>query len=178
MYEQIPCVCSTEWLIQCFCVFHLGAERLSEGRSSEALSGLQTASSLPAPRTLVAYTHLLSGSCLALMVRTQTEFLHKYKEKIRMARALAKQVWAFACSESVCVCVCLQSCPQMALHCYRKALETDPRCVCALYQSILTYRQLGNTQAEIQALRLLHSVSNTGIQYMQGRQWMWSKMCL
>ncbi|KAM6944921.1 Fanconi anemia group G protein isoform 2-T2 [Lycodopsis pacificus] len=93
-----------------------GAERLSEGQSSEALSGLQTASSLPAPRTLIAYTHLLSGSCLAHMSR-----------------------------------------PQMALQCYRMALETDSRCVCALYQSMLIYRQLGNTQAEIQALHLLHS---------------------
>ncbi|XP_034398583.1 Fanconi anemia group G protein isoform X2 [Cyclopterus lumpus] len=93
-----------------------GAERLSEGQSSEALPGLQTASSLPAPRTLIAYTHLLSGSCLAHMSR-----------------------------------------PQMALQCYRMALETDPRCVCALYRSMLIYRQLGNTQAEIQALRLLHS---------------------
>ncbi|XP_030272473.1 Fanconi anemia group G protein isoform X2 [Sparus aurata] len=93
-----------------------GAERLSEGQSSEALSGLQKASSLPAPRMLLAYTHHLSGCCLASM-----------------------------------------SCPQMALQCYRKAVETDSRCVCALYQSLLIYRELGNTQAEIQALRLLHS---------------------
>uniref|UniRef100_UPI0037E8508C Fanconi anemia group G protein n=1 Tax=Semicossyphus pulcher TaxID=241346 RepID=UPI0037E8508C len=93
-----------------------GAERLSEGQSTEALSDLQTASSLPAPRTLVAHTHLLSGSCLSHMSR-----------------------------------------PQMALQCYRKALETDSQCTCALYQSMLIYRQLGNTQAEIQALSLLHS---------------------
>ncbi|KAM8886896.1 Fanconi anemia group G protein isoform 2-T2 [Spinachia spinachia] len=93
-----------------------GAERLSEGRSSEALAGLQSASSLPAPRTLISYTHFLSGSCLAHMNR-----------------------------------------PQMALQCYRMALETDSQCVCALYQSMLIYRQHGNTQAEIQALRLLHS---------------------
>lgn len=58
----------------------------------------------------------------------------------------------------------------MALQCYRKALETDSRCVCALYQSILIYRELGNTQAEIQALRLLHSVSNTSVQYVLGKQ--------
>ncbi|XP_074494236.1 Fanconi anemia group G protein isoform X3 [Sebastes fasciatus] len=103
-------------LLQICTLIAQGAERLSEGRSSEALSGLQSASSLPAPRTLIAYTHLLSGSCLAHMTR-----------------------------------------PQMALQCYRKALETDSRCVCALYQSMLIYRQLGNTQAEIQALRLLHS---------------------
>ncbi|XP_078106721.1 Fanconi anemia group G protein isoform X1 [Sander vitreus] len=103
-------------LLQICTIIAQGAESLSEGRSSEALSGLQTASSLPAPRTLIAYTHLLSGSCLAHMSR-----------------------------------------PQMALQCYRKALETDSRCVCALYQSMLIYRQLGNTQAEIQALRLLHS---------------------
>ncbi|XP_042344579.1 Fanconi anemia group G protein, partial [Plectropomus leopardus] len=103
-------------LLQICTLIAQGAERLSEGWSSEALSGLQTASSLPAPRTLVAYTHLLSGLCLARMSR-----------------------------------------PQMALQCYRKALETDSQCVCALYQSMLIYRQLGNTQAEIQALRLLHS---------------------
>ncbi|XP_058492001.1 Fanconi anemia group G protein isoform X1 [Solea solea] len=93
-----------------------GAERLAEGQSSEALSGLQKATSLSAPRALAAYVHHLSGSCFAHM-----------------------------------------SCPQMALQCYRKALETDSCCVCALYQSMLIYRQLGNTQAEIQALRLLHS---------------------
>ncbi|KAK9522693.1 hypothetical protein VZT92_019141 [Zoarces viviparus] len=103
-------------LLQICTLIAQGAERLSEGQSSEALSGLHTASALPAPRTLIAYTHLLSGSCLAHMSR-----------------------------------------PQMALQCYRMALETDSRCVCALYQSMLIYRQLGNTQAEIQALRLLHS---------------------
>ncbi|XP_049907052.1 Fanconi anemia group G protein isoform X3 [Epinephelus moara] len=103
-------------LLQICTLIAQGAESLSEGRSSEALSGLQTASSLPAPRTLVAYTHLLSGLCLAHMSR-----------------------------------------PQMALQCYRKALETDSQCVCALYQSMLIYRQLGNTQTEIQALHLLHS---------------------
>lgn len=52
----------------------------------------------------------------------------------------------------------------MALQCYRRALETDFRCICALYRSMLIYRELGNTQAEIQALRLLHSVGN--IQYL------------
>ncbi|XP_034548756.1 Fanconi anemia group G protein [Notolabrus celidotus] len=107
--------CLSEQLQICT-VIAQGAERLSEGGSLDALSNLQTASSLSAPRTLVAYTHLLSGSCLSHM-----------------------------------------SCPQMALQCYRKALETDSRCVCALYQSMLIYRQMGNIQAEIQALRLLHS---------------------
>ena len=47
---------------------------------------------------------------------------------------------------------------QLAMQSYRKALETDSHCVCALYQSTLIYRQLGNTKAEIQALQLLHSV--------------------
>lgn len=60
-----------------------------------------------------------------------------------------------------------QNCPQMALNCYKEALETDPQCVCALYQSVLVYRQLGNTQAEIQALVLLHSVSNTSTLHIQ-----------
>uniref|UniRef100_H3BX27 FA complementation group G n=1 Tax=Tetraodon nigroviridis TaxID=99883 RepID=H3BX27_TETNG len=94
-----------------------GAEMLNEGQSSEALAVLQRASSLPAPRKLVAHTHMLSGACFTLM-----------------------------------------NCPQMALHCYKEALETDPQCVCALYQSILVYRTLGNLQAELQALRLLHSM--------------------
>lgn len=58
----------------------------------------------------------------------------------------------------------------MALHCYRKALETDPQCICALFQSKVIYGQLGNTQAEIEALRLLHSVSYTRTQYIQGKQ--------
>lgn len=51
----------------------------------------------------------------------------------------------------------------MALHCYKLALETDPLCVCALYRAVLVYGQVGNTQAEIQALSLLHSVSNAFI---------------
>ncbi|KAF3695853.1 Fanconi anemia group G protein -like protein [Channa argus] len=103
-------------LLQICTLIAQGAERLSEGQSSEALTGLQAALSLAAPRNLIAYIHLLSGSCLAQMGR-----------------------------------------PQMALQCYRNALETDSQCVCALYQSMLIYRLLGNTQAEIEALRLLHS---------------------
>ncbi|KAK3538816.1 hypothetical protein QTP86_015943 [Hemibagrus guttatus] len=47
--------------------------------------------------------------------------------------------------------------PQCALQCYRKALEVDFNCHRALYQSSLIYRQLGNTNAEIEALHLLHS---------------------
>ncbi|XP_029366795.1 Fanconi anemia group G protein [Echeneis naucrates] len=104
-----------ELLRICTCIVQ-SAERLSEGQSSETLADLQSASSLPAPRTLVAYVHFLSGYCLVHMRR-----------------------------------------PHMALQCYRKALEIDFYCVCALYQSMLIYRQLGNVQAEIQALRLLHS---------------------
>ncbi|XP_041856252.1 Fanconi anemia group G protein isoform X2 [Melanotaenia boesemani] len=103
-------------LLQICTAIAQGAEMLNEGCSSEALSCLQAASTMPAPRALVAYTHFLSGSCLAHMSR-----------------------------------------PQMALQCYRKALETDSRCLCALYQSTLIYRQLENIQAEIQALRILHS---------------------
>lgn len=55
----------------------------------------------------------------------------------------------------------------MALHCYKEALETDPQCVCALYKSTLIYRKLANTQAEIQALGLLHTVSNTSTLHSQ-----------
>lgn len=71
------------------------------------------------------------------------------------------------------VCIYPQNCPQMALHCYKEALETDPRCVCALYQSVLVYRTLGNTQAEIQALRLLHSVSKTSKCYSHTLSMKW-----
>ncbi|XP_072520857.1 Fanconi anemia group G protein isoform X3 [Salminus brasiliensis] len=49
--------------------------------------------------------------------------------------------------------------PQSALHCNRKALEVDFSCQRALYQSSLVYRQLGNSQAEIEALHLLHSAA-------------------
>lgn len=63
-------------------VFYSGAEKLSEGQSAEALSSLQTASSLPAPRSLVAYTHLLSGACLVSMVTMHTQLTHATKEKI------------------------------------------------------------------------------------------------
>nr|XP_057926883.1 Fanconi anemia group G protein isoform X2 [Doryrhamphus excisus] len=103
-------------LLQMCTLITQGAERLNEGQNSKAITDLQAASLLPAPRHLVAYTHLLSGSCLARTGR-----------------------------------------PQMALQCYRTALETDSQCVCALYQSALIFRCLGNAQAEIQALRLLHS---------------------
>ncbi|XP_077417731.1 Fanconi anemia group G protein isoform X2 [Vanacampus margaritifer] len=103
-------------LLQMCTLITQGAERLNEGRSSEALTCLQAASSLPAPRTLLAHTHLLSGSCLVQTGR-----------------------------------------PQMALQCFRKAVEIDFRCVCTLYQSLLIFRSQGNTHAEIQMLRLLHS---------------------
>ncbi|KAL0979308.1 hypothetical protein UPYG_G00183470 [Umbra pygmaea] len=55
------------------------------------------------------------------------------------------------------LCLSRMGRPHSAVQCYRKALETDVRCFSALHQSILVYRQLGNTQAEIQALSLLHS---------------------
>ncbi|KAM6964942.1 Fanconi anemia group G protein [Aplochiton taeniatus] len=93
-----------------------GAEWLSEGRCTEALSLLQRGSTLPAPRALLAKAHFLSGVCLGRTGR-----------------------------------------PHSALQCYRKSLETDPRCVCALHRSALLYRQLGNPAAEIQALQLLYS---------------------
>uniref|UniRef100_A0A3B4BB82 Uncharacterized protein n=1 Tax=Periophthalmus magnuspinnatus TaxID=409849 RepID=A0A3B4BB82_9GOBI len=95
-----------------------GAERFKDGQYLEALSDIEKATSYTAPRGVVAYTHLLLGSCFLQMKR-----------------------------------------PQMALTCFRRALETDGHCVSALYQSMLIYRQLGNKQAEIQALELLHSVS-------------------
>ncbi|TSN86044.1 Transitional endoplasmic reticulum ATPase [Bagarius yarrelli] len=47
--------------------------------------------------------------------------------------------------------------PQSALQCYKKALEVDFNCHRALYQSSLVYRELGNSNAEIEALHLLHS---------------------
>ncbi|KAJ0019361.1 hypothetical protein NQD34_006930 [Periophthalmus magnuspinnatus] len=96
-----------------------GAERFKDGQYLEALSDIEKATSYTVPRGVVAYTHLLLGSCFLQMKR-----------------------------------------PQMALTCFRRALETDGHCVSALYQSMLIYRQLGNKQAEIQALELLHSILN------------------
>uniref|UniRef100_A0A8C6SVP6 FA complementation group G n=1 Tax=Neogobius melanostomus TaxID=47308 RepID=A0A8C6SVP6_9GOBI len=90
------------------------AQGLRDGQYSEALSDMKKATSIPAPRALVACAHLISGS--------------GFKR------------------------------PQMALVCFRKAFETDSHCVSALYQSMLIYRQLGNKEAEIKALELLHSV--------------------
>uniref|UniRef100_A0A8C6SUL1 FA complementation group G n=1 Tax=Neogobius melanostomus TaxID=47308 RepID=A0A8C6SUL1_9GOBI len=90
-----------------------------DGQYSEALSDMKKATSIPAPRALVACAHLISGSGFVQMKR-----------------------------------------PQMALVCFRKAFETDSHCVSALYQSMLIYRQLGNKEAEIKALELLHSCLN------------------
>ncbi|XP_062307392.1 Fanconi anemia group G protein isoform X3 [Osmerus eperlanus] len=56
------------------------------------------------------------------------------------------------------LCLARTGRPQSALQCFRKAMEVDSRCVSALHQSILVYQQLGNTQAEIQGLHLLHSM--------------------
>ncbi|XP_056147086.1 Fanconi anemia group G protein isoform X2 [Lampris incognitus] len=102
--------------LQICTVIAQGAERLNEGRYSEALSVLQKGVFPPAPRALLANMQLLSGLCLARMGR-----------------------------------------PQMALLCYTKALEMDTCSVLALHKSMLIYRHLGNTQAEIQALQLLYS---------------------
>uniref|UniRef100_A0A8C6WJQ3 FA complementation group G n=1 Tax=Neogobius melanostomus TaxID=47308 RepID=A0A8C6WJQ3_9GOBI len=96
-----------------------GAQGLRDGQYSEALSDMKKATSIPAPRALVACAHLISGSGFVQMKR-----------------------------------------PQMALVCFRKAFETDSHCVSALYQSMLIYRQLGNKEAEIKALELLHSCLN------------------
>lgn len=57
---------------------------MNEGRSSEALPLLQAASKLPAPKTLVAYTHLLSGSCLAHMVHFHIITTKKKKKSCRI----------------------------------------------------------------------------------------------
>ncbi|XP_077571013.1 Fanconi anemia group G protein homolog isoform X1 [Stigmatopora nigra] len=103
-------------LLEICTVIAQGAEMLKEGRRSEALSLLHPASSLPAPRILIAYTHLVYGCCLA-----QT------------------------------------GCPNMALLCFRKAVETDFQCVGAQYQTILVLRSLENTRGEIEMLRFLHS---------------------
>lgn len=56
------------------------------------------------------------------------------------------------------LCLAHMDRPQSALQCFRKAIEVDSKCVCALHQSIVVYQRLGNTQAEIQALHLLHSM--------------------
>ncbi|XP_012684026.2 Fanconi anemia group G protein isoform X1 [Clupea harengus] len=93
-----------------------GLENITQENYSAALVAFLQAASLPAPRTLLAQVHTLTG-------------------------------FAFAKLDQ----------PQSALQSYRKAMEVDFGCHSALYQSALVYRQLKNTQAEIEALRLLHS---------------------
>ncbi|CAL8248259.1 unnamed protein product [Merluccius merluccius] len=117
---EIPCVVveptRLRELLDICTVIAQGAEWLSDGRHSEALSELRGGFTLPAPRKLLADAHILSGLCLANMGR-----------------------------------------PQMALQCYMKAVETEPCCVTALHRSIHIYSQLGNTQAEVEGLRLLNT---------------------
>lgn len=139
-----------------FVLYDSGADLLNEGQSSEALTDLQAASSLAAPRTLIAYTHLLSGSCLAHMVHPQTASRHTGIQ--------SSLIMAIRCRlQSQCIFnfFFFQRRRQMALQCYRKALETDSSCLCALYRSMLIYREMGHTQAEIEALHLLYSVGTT-----------------
>ncbi|KAJ8263071.1 hypothetical protein COCON_G00155280 [Conger conger] len=93
-----------------------GVRAMEEGKYPRALLAFQQALSLPAPRTLLAQLHTMTGICLGKLGRTQS-----------------------------------------ALQCFRKALEVDFGCRSALYQSSLLYGQLGNTQAEMEALGLLHA---------------------
>ncbi|XP_059921632.1 Fanconi anemia group G protein isoform X2 [Gadus macrocephalus] len=64
----------TELLDVCTVVAR-GAEWLSDGRPSDALSELQRAFSLPAPRDVLAQAHVLSGRCLADTGRPQMALL-------------------------------------------------------------------------------------------------------
>ncbi|KAI1900329.1 hypothetical protein AGOR_G00048850 [Albula goreensis] len=96
-----------------------GIRKMEEGKDSEALLAFYEAVSQPAPRSLLAQLHTLTGICLAKLGR-----------------------------------------PQSAMQCYRKALQVDFSCRSALYQSALLYRQLGNAQAETEALRLLHKAAS------------------
>ncbi|XP_030622586.1 Fanconi anemia group G protein [Chanos chanos] len=47
--------------------------------------------------------------------------------------------------------------PQSALRSYRQALEVDFGCLSSLHHSAVLYAELGNSQAQMEALRLLHS---------------------
>ncbi|XP_035292276.1 Fanconi anemia group G protein isoform X1 [Anguilla anguilla] len=55
------------------------------------------------------------------------------------------------------ICLAKLAQPQSAMQCFRKALEVDFGCRSALYQSSLLYGRLGNVQAEMEALHLLHA---------------------
>ncbi|KAL4660810.1 Fanconi anemia group G protein isoform X1 [Arapaima gigas] len=55
------------------------------------------------------------------------------------------------------ICLAKLGRPQSSLQYYRNAMEVDFGCTSALYQSCLIYRQLGNIQAEMEALHLLHA---------------------
>ncbi|XP_063050639.1 Fanconi anemia group G protein [Engraulis encrasicolus] len=93
-----------------------GLEHMRLEDSSTALVSMLGATSLPAPRALLARVHTLTGVTYAKLGQ-----------------------------------------PQSALQSYRKALEVDFGCRTALYQSALVYRKLKTTQAEMEALRLLHA---------------------
>ncbi|KAL2091764.1 hypothetical protein ACEWY4_011562 [Coilia grayii] len=93
-----------------------GVESMEQEKYSAALVACLEATSLPAPRVVLAQAHTLTGAAFAKLEQ-----------------------------------------PQSALQSFRKALEVDFGCHSALYQSALVYRQLKNTQAEMEALRLLHS---------------------
>lgn len=47
--------------------------------------------------------------------------------------------------------------PQVSLQCWKQALRTDFHCLSALYHSSVLYRNMGDTESELEALALLHA---------------------
>ncbi|KAJ0067545.1 hypothetical protein NL108_008030 [Boleophthalmus pectinirostris] len=130
--------------------------------STENKKGVLSESLLPVlePKELIEILHVCT-----LIVQGAERFRDgQYSEAlsdIEKATSFTAPRGVVACTHLLLgSCFHQMKCPQMALTCFRRALETDGHCVSALYQSMLVYRQLGNKQAEIQALELLHSVLN------------------
>nr|XP_033792214.1 Fanconi anemia group G protein isoform X2 [Geotrypetes seraphini] len=80
------------------------------------------------------------------------------------AAGILQEAAAGLCSRRVLaeICTSIGCCyqrmgkPQMALHYWKQALQVDFQCVSALYQSLVLLRHLGKTDAELEALGLLH----------------------
>ncbi|KAI5088400.1 Fanconi anemia group G protein [Silurus meridionalis] len=99
--------------------------------------------------------------CTFISIGVEQMKKEKYVEAFRVLQEAATQPSPRALLAHVHVltgfCYAKLQKPQSALQCYRKALEVDFNCQRALYQSSLVYKQLSNTNAEIEALHLLHS---------------------
>ncbi|XP_018613888.2 Fanconi anemia group G protein isoform X1 [Scleropages formosus] len=110
------------------------------------------------PRELKELTHictLIAKGVRKLREGEEAEALQAFQDAALLPapRKLLAQIHTLSG-----MCLAKLGRPQSSLQCYRNAMEVDFGCRSALYQSCVVYQRLGNTQAEMEALRLLHSV--------------------